>query len=173
MARSPEFPPVQLLMYEFTPDARFEGQLGGAVERIESGGTVQVLEAVFIQREADSGELAVIGVRGDGAGSLIAPVLEFRLDPAARRRASARALATGTSGLSGETLRRLGSGLAPGGAIAALLIRHVWAEALSDAVARSGGTLLLSDHVQHTGELSELVPTLLDAADHVSGDDRD
>ena len=43
MARSPEFPPVQLLMYEFTPDARFEGQLGGAVERIESGGTVQVL----------------------------------------------------------------------------------------------------------------------------------
>jgi hypothetical protein len=172
MTGSPELSPVQLLMYEFAPDARFEGQLGGAVERIEAGGTVRVLEAVFIRREADSGELAVIDVRGDGAGSLIAPVLDFRLDLAARRRATARALATGGSGLSPETLRRLGAGLAPGGAVAALLIRHVWAEALSDAVARSSGTLLLSDHV-NPRELSELVPELLDAAEHRSGDDRD
>jgi hypothetical protein len=165
MTRPPELAPVQLLMYQFTPDARFEGQLGGAVERIETGGTVRVLAAVFIQREADSGELAVIDVRGDGAGSLIAPMLDFRLDPAARRRATARALASGTSDLSGETLRRLGAGLAPGGAIAVLLIRHVWAEALSDAVARSSGTLLLSDHVT-ARELRELAPVLVDAADH-------
>ncbi len=165
MTRPPELPPAQLLMYEFTPDARFEGQLGGAVQRIETGGTVRVLEAVFIQREADSGELAVIDVRGDSAGSLIAPILDFRLDPAARRRATAQALATGTSGLSGETVRRLGAGLAPGGAIAALLIRHVWAEALSDAVARSGGRLLLSDHVD-ARELGALAPVLVDAADH-------
>lgn len=164
MTTPPELLPIQLLMYKFTPDARFEGQLGGAVQRIETGGTVRVLAALFIQREADSGELAVIEVRGDSAGSLIAPILDFRLDPAARRRATARALASGTSGLSGETLRRLGAGLTPGGAIAALLIRHVWAEALSDAVARSNGMLLLSDHVD-ARELGELAPVLVDAVE--------
>ena len=123
---------------------------------------MRVLEAVFVQRDAESGELVMIDVRGDGAGSLIAPVLDFRLDAGARRRATERALAAGTPGLSAETLRALGAGLAPGAAIAALLILHVWAQALAEAVARSSGTLLVSDFV-HATELAELEPQLLDA----------
>jgi hypothetical protein len=47
--------------------------------------------------------------------------------------------------------------------LAAILIQHVWAEALEDAVARTGGTRLASTFVDATG-LADLAPDLLDAA---------
>ncbi len=156
-------PPAQLLVYAFAAGARFEGQLGGALQRMETGGTLRVLEAIFIQREADTGELVVIAVRGDGAGSLIAPVLDFRLDPAARRRATQRALAVGTPGISADAVRRLGDSLVPGAALAALLIEHVWAQVLADAVSRTGGTPLVGAFVQ-ARTLTELEPEILAAA---------
>jgi hypothetical protein len=158
-------PRAQLLVYEFGPDARFEGQLGGALERIETGGTMRVLEAMFIQRDADTGELAVIDLQGDGAGSLIAPVLDFRLDPAGRRRATERALAAGTTGIPADTLRELGAPLAAGRAVAALLIEHLWAQALADAVTRTGGTELIDEFVE-ARSLTEVAPRLLAAAQH-------
>lgn len=167
MTTSATLPFVQLLVYEFGPDAEFEGQLGGAVGRIETGGTLRVLEAMFIQREAETGELVVIDLRGDGAGSLIAPVLDFRLDTGARRRATERARAPGTAGtpgISGETLRTLGEPLAPGRAIAALLVEHVWAQALAEAVERTRGTPLLSEFVD-ARTLADLTPELLSAAE--------
>ena len=34
--------PAQLLVYGFAPGAEFEGQLVGAIERIEHGGTLRV-----------------------------------------------------------------------------------------------------------------------------------
>ena len=37
--------PVQLLLYSFDAHARFEGRLVGALERMESGGALRVLEA--------------------------------------------------------------------------------------------------------------------------------
>jgi hypothetical protein len=156
-------PPAQLLVYEFPPEARFEGQLGGAIERFESGGALRILEAMFIQRDAESGELVVIEVRGTGAGGLISPILDFRLDPAARRRATDRALAASTSGIPGDTLRELGNALVPGAAMAALLVQHRWAEALEDAVARSSGAQLLTAFVEATS-LAELAPELRSAA---------
>ena len=159
--------PAQLLVYAFGPDARFEGQLGGALQRIETGGTLRVHEAVFIARDAETGELFAIDLRGDGAGSLIAPVLDFRLDPAARRRATKRALDAGTPGIPAQTLRQLGDQLAPGSAIAALLIEHVWAQALADAIARVGGTQLTGAFVQ-ARTLAEVQPALLAAAEQHS-----
>jgi hypothetical protein len=111
---------------------------------------------VFIQREADTGELVAIQVSGDGVGGLISPILDFRLDSAGRQRATERALAAGSCGIPRDTIRELDSALAPGAAIAALLVKHVWAEALADAVARTGGTPLLTEFVEPT-TLAELV----------------
>ncbi len=159
MAR-PALPTAQLFLFSFGPDARFEGQLGGALQRLESGGTLRILEALFIQRDADTGELVMIDLRGDGAGSLIAPVLDFRLDPRARQRATERALAAGGAGISPDTLRKLGEPLAPGAAVAALLVQHVWAEALASAVAQTSGEVLANEFVQ-ADSLDELPPELL------------
>jgi hypothetical protein len=159
-------PPAQLLVYRFGPDANFEGRLVGALERIESGGALLVLDVLFVQREAETGELVAVGLQGD-AGGIVGPLLDFRLDPARRRRATERA----TSVVPAETLQELGKALEPGAAMAAVLVDHAWARALEDAVSRTGGTPLASEFVDARA-LAELTSDLLAAADR-SGDSGD
>jgi hypothetical protein len=149
----------QLLLYTFGPDARFEGQLVGAFERIESGGAVRVIDALFVASDPETGELVAIDLRG-GAGGILAELLDFRLDPASRRRATERALHPQAGGLPAEALRRLGEALDRGAAMLALLLEHAWAETLEDAVSRTGGTPLASDFVDAT-TLAELAPAVV------------
>jgi hypothetical protein len=148
----------QLFLYAFGPDASFEGRLVGALERIESGGALRVLDALFVASEPGTGELVAIDLRG-GAGGIVAELLDFRLDPASRRRATERALSPHASGLPPDALRKLGETLDPGAAMLALLVEHAWAETLEDAVARTGGTPLASEFVDAT-TLAELGPHL-------------
>lgn len=145
---------VQLLLYRFDADARFEGRLVGALERMESGGTLRIIEALFVARDAETGELAAVDLRSRGAGSLVAPLIGFRLDPHERQKATERAVAAG-----GGALDVLGAAIAPGAAIAALLVEHTWARTLADAVAQSGGSPLSSEFVG-AATLSELAPEL-------------
>jgi hypothetical protein len=151
-------PARQLLVYRFGPGAAFEGRLVGALERMESGGTLRILDALFVTTEPETGDLLAIDLHG-GSGGLIAKLLDFRLDPAARRRTAERALADSSGGL-GRLLRDLGKTLEPGAALAALLVEHVWARTLEDAVARTGGDRLASEFVE-AETLSELAPDLL------------
>ncbi len=152
-------PPVQLLLYSFGADARFEGRLAGALERLESGAALRVVEALFVRRNPESGELEAVNLRSRGAGSMVLPLLDFRLDPAKRDRATKRAL--DAEGL-GEMLAELGADLAPGEALAAVLVEHTWARALGEAVAESGGTPLSADFVE-AASLGELTEHLLAA----------
>ena len=156
-------PPTQLVIHGFGPDASFEGQLVGALERIESGGALRILDALFVGRDGGTGELVAVDLAGGAAGGMVSSLLGFRLDPAQRRRATERALAGGL----GETLGELARALAPGAALAAVLVEHVWARALEDAVSRTGGTPVMSAFVEAT-TLSELAPDLLDAATQFS-----
>jgi hypothetical protein len=45
-------PARQPLVYRFGPGAAFGGQLVGALERMESGGTLRILDALFVTLEA-------------------------------------------------------------------------------------------------------------------------
>jgi hypothetical protein len=159
MTAPPPRPPVQLLLYSFDADARFEGRLVGALERMESGGTLRILEALFLARDAETGELAAVDLHSRGAGSLVLPLTGFRLDDRERHRATERAL--GADG--GEALRTLGAALTPGEAIAAVLVEHTWSRALEDAVGQSGGTPISSGFVE-VSTLAELLPQLVAAA---------
>jgi hypothetical protein len=133
--RSAMSAPEQLLVFEFGPEALFEGHLVGALERVESGGSLRIRSVLFAQREADSGELVALVRRDASASGLVASLLDFRLDAAARRRETARAL----DGAMGDALARLGEQLEAGRALAAVVVEHRWAEVLADAVARTGG----------------------------------
>jgi hypothetical protein len=144
-------PTAQLLLYRFGPDAAFEGQLVGALQRIENGGTLRVLDAIFVRSDAETGELEAIAVHGDGTGRMVAPLLDFRLDPSRRRRATERAL----GGDRAAAVRNIAADLGKGEAVAAVLIEHVWASALEDAVARTGGTPVANEWVDATS-LEEL-----------------
>ena len=138
-------PSRQLLVFGFDADAAFEGQLVGALERLESGGALRVLDVLFVAADEATGELLAINLQG-GTGGLTAKLLDFRLDPAARRRTS-----EGTP----EALRDLGGELKPGTALAAVLVEHRWSQALEDAVSRVGGRSLACDFVD-ASTLSEL-----------------
>jgi hypothetical protein len=144
-------PSAQLLLYRFGPDAEFEGQLVGALQRIENGGALRVLDASFVRSDAEIGEPEAIAVHGDGTGRIVAPLLEFRLDPARRRRSTERAL----GGDRAAAVRNIDAELEKGEAVAAVLIEHVRATALEDAVARTGGTPVASEFVDATS-LAEL-----------------
>jgi hypothetical protein len=152
-------PYKQLLIYRFGLDSRFEGQLVGALERLESGGTMRVLDALFVAREPQSGELTAISVTG-GTGGVIGELLGFRLDASARRAATRKA----RRGHAAEAVEALGEALPPGHAVAAVLVQHAWADALQDAVSRVGGVEAGSEFVD-ASRLSEVTSRLLAAAD--------
>jgi len=145
-----ELPSRQLLVFGFGADAAFEGQLVGALERVESGGAVRILEVFFVAAGEPTGDPVAIDLQG-GTGGLIAKLLDFRLDPAARRKAAEDLP---------EVLRDLGKALEPGTALAAVLVEHLWARALEDAVARLSGRPLASEFVE-AAKLSELPPDVL------------
>lgn len=153
-------PTAQLLAYGFGPGADLEGQLVGALERLEAGGALKILDALFVHRDADTGELEAVSLKGDGAGGIAAPLVEFRLDPAARRRATQKALARRGGGIPPEVIEDLGTRLERGGGVAVVLIDHAWKRTLEDAVERSHGTPLVSEFVDAT-KLADVAPELL------------
>jgi hypothetical protein len=148
----------QVLAYRFGSESRFEGQLVGALERIESGGAMRVLDALFVAREPETGELTAVSLSG-GAGGIIGQLLDFRLDPGRRKGATQRAL----SGPAAATIEALAATLEPGGAFAAVLVEHVWALTLGEAVERIGGAEAVSEFVD-VGRLGEVAESLLAAA---------
>lgn len=148
----------QLLAFRFGSDSKFEGQLGGALERLESGGAMRVCDALFVGREPGSGEITAVVLHG-GSGGVISQLLDFRLDAGQRRSATERALA----GDAGAAVRALADTLGPGNAFAAVLVEHVWADALEEAVARTGGTSAAAEFVEAEA-LSDITERLLVAA---------
>jgi hypothetical protein len=157
-------PHTQLLLYGFGPGADFEGQLVGALERIESGGALRVLDALFVGNDPETGEIVAVDLHGERGGGVVAQLVGFRLDPAERRRDSERMLETPA----GETVRELAGALEPGAAMAAVLVEHVWNRTLEDAVSRIGGAELANEVVYATA-LADLAPNLLAAAHRGSG----
>jgi hypothetical protein len=147
----------QLVLYRFGSEAVFEGRLLGALERLESGGALRVLEVLFIRRSPESGDIEALAMHGARGGGLVAPLLEFRLDESARRRATERAILAHD-----DLIRELGAELAPGAAVAAVLVDHVWSRALDDAAERTGGSLVTSRFVD-AEELRALSAELLAA----------
>jgi hypothetical protein len=154
-------PRRQLLVYRFGPGAEFEGRLLGALERLERGGTLHVLETLFVGRDVGTGEISAIDLTHRGAGGLVVPLVRFRLEPAERRRVTERALDGDRE--SAELIRALAAQLEPGEAVAAILVAHLWAEALDDAVARLGGTAGTAGFVEPE-TLADLMTETLAAA---------
>src|SRR3954452_127330 len=146
----------QFLAFRFGPEATFEGQLVGALERVESGGAVRVLDAFFLRREPESHDLTAVSLRGGSAGGMVAQLLGFRLDAGERANATRRALEGPAAGAGQE----LAAALQPGEAAAAVLVEHAWAVRLGDAVARLGGSEAAMAFVEQDN-LAELIQVLL------------
>jgi hypothetical protein len=149
--------PAQLLVYRFHAGANFEGRFAGALERLEAGGALRVLDLLIVASDS-SGQIVAGELRGTSAVGFAGGLVGLRLDPAERRRATRRALARpdGLAAALAETLE-------PGEAIAAVLIGHAWARTLENAVHQTSGTPLLDTMVGRQ-RLTDLGDEVLTAA---------
>src|SRR3954447_752756 len=149
-------PMTQLLVFRFAGETRFEGEMLGAVERIEANPSARVLDLLFVRRDAETGQLQAFwreAERAAGPGAAI----EFRLDPDARRRSTERAVRASPG------FEQLTEGLAPDAALAGVLIENGSATALVEAAERMGGEPALIEFVEArslTAVLSRLVGCL-------------
>jgi hypothetical protein len=136
----PEAAPQQLLTYVFGPEAGFGGLLLGALQRIESGGAIRVVEILFVARGADPEELTAISRDASSAG-MIGKLISFRLEDSARAHETEQAL----DGHRGDLVRELAATLDPGCAFVGLVVEHTWAQVIADAVARTGGAPFMGE----------------------------
>lgn len=130
--------PQQLITYTFPPGADFGGLLVGALQRLESGGALRILDVLFVARGEDPAPVQAVALHSDTAAGMIGQLIGFRMDESARAEETERAL----KGPAGDLVRELSGALEPGCALAAVLVEHVWAKVLGDAVERVGGSAL-------------------------------
>ena len=141
-------PPRQLVAFAFPRGSSFEGQLVGALERVESGGTMRILDALFVAREPESGELAAVSMTADSSAGMVGRLLTFRLEGGTARKSLTDKVLDGRLG---PLVRSLAENLEPGEAMAAVLVEHTWAQILGDGISRMGGAAMHDEFVEVEG----------------------
>ena len=151
---------TRLHAYRFPPTADFEGRLAGALERMLLTGGAGLRDALFVMRDARTGEPLAIDLATARAGGTPAAMLDFRLDERRRRAVTSATLAQGAGGVDRADVAAVAAALEPGAAVLAVLTDAGPAPALEDAVARSGGRLVADEPVG-AARLADLQPRVL------------
>jgi uncharacterized membrane protein len=129
-----EIGPVQLVSIGFEPGANFEGRIVDELARLESDRTIRVLDLLFVTRDEASDDLVVLEHQEESMGAVVGALLGFRFDGQEEDEHA--------FGFSTDEIEQMGAGLEPGASAAVLLIEHVWARELKDAVRDAGGRML-------------------------------
>jgi uncharacterized membrane protein len=139
--------PVQLIVLGFrNPD--FHGEIIAELERLKESGTVGVIDALAVYKDAD-GEVEAMHLSnlstdeaielGSKVGALIGLGFEGEQGLEAGAMAGAEAAADGISVFSEDDAWDVIAEIPNDSAAALLLIEHQWAVPLRDAVVRAGG----------------------------------
>jgi hypothetical protein len=134
--------PLQIVLVGFETTERFRGDIAREIAELRGRGVIRVLDARLFHR-APSGELTEVDLN---------PLLAEPRDHALAHLLGAngaggngapppQALA-GTAGFALEDLRRLTDEIGPGDHAAVVLVEHLWASRLREAVLDAGGRLL-------------------------------
>ena len=125
--------PLQVIAVSFGPGADFEGRVLAEVDRLQGRGVLRLLDVLFVAKSEDGVvERLVVGDDED-FGALLASIVPFD---------GAGLVGDGSSGFDPADAWALAGSLAPGTALAFLLVEHGWAQPLFDAIAESGGVLV-------------------------------
>ena len=155
--------PAQLRVYRFEPGAVFEGGLVGAVERMQLGHGTELLDGLFVGRDAASAGFDAVDLAVGGRGGTFAALLDFRLEPGRRRAITERTLAEHAGGIPRPDIEAIAAALEAGAAVLAVLSTGESAVALEEAVARCGGRLVADEPVEARA-LAQVGPRLRAAA---------
>jgi uncharacterized membrane protein len=139
--------PVQLIVLGF-PEPDFHGAIIEELERMRENDTVRVVDALAVHKTS-SGDIEVAHLSnltdeeavefGTVVGALIGLGIEGEEGLDAGAEAGARAAADGIHMFSDEDAWDVLEEIPAGSAAAVLLLEHVWAIPLRDAVASAGG----------------------------------
>lgn len=115
--------PVQLLVLGYD-EPHFSGEALEEVSRLEEAGVARLIDALVVVRDASDG-LDVLDVEGLPDGAVARRLLE----------------ADGTSGSTGDesTWWSLAPAVPVGGVAVVVLLEHLWAKGLVEAIGRTGG----------------------------------
>jgi DNA-binding NarL/FixJ family response regulator len=157
--------PLQLIGLTFPLDVDAESRLLAEIDRIEGRGVLRVLDVVFVAKRRD-GTVEGLEVGDDeDFGSLLANVPPFGAGNGSRPGADDGA-ASEPAGSGVAAVRALADSLEPGSAVAFLLVEHLWASPLVDAVSTAGGALVSDDFL--TGDISLAVGAEVAAVEEAS-----
>jgi uncharacterized membrane protein len=118
--------PVELLFVEF-PGNQFTGEIIPALSELIDQGTIRVLDLVFVAKDAD----------GNAVG------IELEDLPSESKDAFTDLVEELAELISDEDVEDLAEALEPNSSAAILLFEHKWAIPFRDAIANSGGQLVV------------------------------
>jgi len=132
--------PVQLLAIGFPPDTEFEGRIMAELERLESHETIRVLDLLFVAKDTETGDLLALDYQGEDLGAIVGALLGFEFqDDGGQPNGSAEGTGGHAFGLSQNEIHDMAASLRPGSSAGFVLIEHVWARDLKDAIRDAGG----------------------------------
>ena len=154
--------PLQLIALTFRLEADAESRLLAEVDRIRGRGVLRVLDMVVVAKGRD-GTVEALAVGDDeDFGSLLAGIAPFGEQNAGRQAAG-----DGAAGEpAGSGADALVNSVEPGNAVAFLLVEHLWASPLVDAVAAVGGALISDDFL--AGDISRAIGAEVAAVEEAS-----
>jgi DNA-binding CsgD family transcriptional regulator len=154
--------PLQLIALTFRLEADAESRLLAEVDRIRGRGVLRVLDMVFVARGQD-GTVEALAVGDDeDFGSLLSGIAPFGAQNRGRQAAG-----NGAGGEpAGSGAAALANSVEPGNAVAFLLVEHLWASPLVDAVSAAGGALISDDFL--TADISLAIGAEVAAVEEAS-----
>jgi DNA-binding NarL/FixJ family response regulator len=162
--------PLQLIALTFRLGADAESRLLAEVDRIEGRGALRVLDVVFLAKGQDGTVEGLEVGDNEDFGSLLAGIAPSGSPGEGRSAAGNGAAGNGAasepagSGMAG--MQALADSVDPGTAVAFLLVEHLWAGPLVDAVSAAGGALVSDDFL--AGDASLAIATEVAAVEEAS-----
>jgi len=153
--------PLQMIALTFRLDVDAETRLLAEVDRIEGRGVLRVLDMVFLAKGPEGTVQGLEVGDSEDFGSLLGGISPFGTGNGDRP-----AAANGAAGSGAAAVRALTDSLEPGSAVALLLVEHLWAGPLVDAVSAAGGTLISDDFL--AGDVSRAIGAEIAAVEEAS-----
>ena len=157
--------PLQLIALTFRLGADAESRLLAEVDRIEGRGALRVLDVVFLAKGQDGTVEGLEVGDNEDFGSLLAGIAPSG-SPGAGRSAAGNGAASEPAGSGMAGMQALADSVDPGTAVAFLLVEHLWAGPLVDAVSAAGGALVSDDFL--AGDASRAIAAEVAAVEEAS-----
>ena len=154
---------VQLLAIAFGHDTDYEGRLLTELECLEADGFVRVLDLLFLGWDAAAGEAQALNYQRDHVGRLLVALGGFALDGGAGPVLVGSPAGGEPFGEARERLQEMVRRSRPDEAVALVLLEHVWARELKQAM-REGGAVPLMEALLSEADLADIAGELEEAA---------